>query len=100
MGDNNEPVSGMSQILWGNNLVGSQKKGQVIVGQYNEASDDSVLIVGNGTNEQRSNAIEVKTNGDVLIGGGCEVLTLSDNGDYVPVYTLSSSGNLAKVVTK
>ena len=43
---------------------------QTVIGTYNVQDDDALFIVGNGTsNTSRSNALVVKTNGDVYING-------------------------------
>lgn len=45
-------------------------KNQTAFGKYNATRDDALFIVGNGENhENRSNAFEVKANGEVVIGG-------------------------------
>jgi hypothetical protein len=41
---------------------------EIALGNYNKSSEDTLLSVGNGVDEEnRSNAFEVKSNGDVYI---------------------------------
>lgn len=42
-------------------------KNQTVIGVYNTESEDDLFIIGNGTETKRSNAVEVKNNGDVNI---------------------------------
>ena len=60
-------------------ILGPGTQSQVVVGQYNVADTNPLLIVGNGTSTgPRSNALVVHRNGDVNISG---VLRVPQSGD-------------------
>lgn len=98
VGSDNNNVANMNQLLWGDGLTGGAKVGQVILGQYNKVDNDAIFIIGDGTPDTKSNSLLVKSNGEVLIGGGYDLLTQNEN-EYVQVYTLNSDGKLIRATT-
>ena len=72
----------------------SQAPGSFSTGTYNSASSDSLFTIGNGSGyEDRSNALEVKTNGDVYLSGQL----ISDGTDIISY--IYDSYNYIKEIT-
>ena len=47
---------------------------QTVIGKYNEPDNDSLFIVGNGSDiNDRSNAFEIKTDGTIVLANGTEL---------------------------
>ncbi len=59
-------VSGNCSVAVGNNLNIARPE-QVVIGKYNRNKDDTIFEVGNGTSENRSNALEVYADGSVRV---------------------------------
>lgn len=61
--------SGYNVALFGSNLI-STGISQLIGGYFNEDNVDNILTIGNGTSDgTRSNALEIKKNGDAYLKG-------------------------------
>ena len=78
----------------------AQRSNQTVIGKYNIADTDGedetflgnyALIIGNGTNAQRSNALTVDWDGDVVASGD---ITCANIGDRKNVYGNSSTSNV------
>lgn len=70
-GGNDSETNHLNSIAVGRWLL-TGKSNQAVFGQYNDstANTDSLLTVGKGTsNTARSNAFDVKSNGNILVGG-------------------------------
>lgn len=55
-----------------------QNEGEIAMGAYNVSSNDTVLSVGNGTNESRKNAFEVKKDGSIYFQAGDKSVKLQE----------------------
>ena len=69
-------ATGVASIAAGYQTIASGDK-QVVVGKYNEETD-AAFVIGNGTEERRSNAFVVHWDGRVLAGAGELVATDSE----------------------
>lgn len=74
LGERNQ-VLAANAGAFGTRLI-ADKASQIAVGKLNARSDDAVFIVGNGSSV-RSNAITVKDNGTITVGGYDEDIMLS-----------------------
>ena len=71
----------------------TQAKHQIVLGKYNALDNNALFLLGNGTgNNERSNAIKVDANGDIVITGDVSVdgninstgsLTFQGDDDFV-----------------
>lgn len=69
-GSGNRAGKGTGSVAWGYGLISTRDE-QGVFGRFNMPDDDAIFIVGNGTSDDnRSNAIVVKENGNVLTHGG------------------------------
>lgn len=66
VGGMNNTIIYPSSIVLGTTLY-SKNSGQVVLGQYNSASEDATFIVGTGSSGVRQNAITAKTN-ELILG--------------------------------
>ena len=103
---NNEALGNYSSALGSDNIAAgnystatghgniSQAPGSFSTGTYNSSSSDSLFTIGNGSGyENRSNALEVKTNGDVYLSGQL----ISDGTDIISY--IYDSYNYIKEIT-
>lgn len=68
---------------------------------YGDASSDAFVVGGGSSPSNRTTAIRVDKNGEVLIGGGDEVYMMSpDTGDIIPVFMTGTDNRLKKVLIK
>lgn len=56
-----------------------QNEAEVAVGSYNLSSSDTLMSVGNGSQEQRKNAFEIKKDGGIYIYKDGAMIKLQDN---------------------
>lgn len=56
-----------------------QNEAEVAVGSYNLSSSDTLMSVGNGSQEQRKNAFEIKKDGGIYIYKDGVMIKLQDN---------------------
>lgn len=56
-----------------------QNEAEVAMGLYNLSSSDTLMSVGNGSQEQRKNAFEIKKDGGIYIYKDGAVIKLQDN---------------------
>ena len=56
-----------------------QNEAEVAVGSYNLSSSDTLMSVGNGSQEQRKNAFEIKKDGGIYIYKDGAMINLQDN---------------------
>jgi hypothetical protein len=94
----------------GNILIGSHLKsmsggtGQMILGKYNIDNPKASVIIGGGTSEaDRKNILTITHDGAIEfgdIGGGSNMVTTDNNGDYIDLYTESNASEDDKSVSK
>lgn len=98
---NNNILLGINNLNYGNNniLLGQGNKtiynNQIILGKYAEGNEDDLLTIGNGTEEERSNAFSIKENGDTYINGNLEL----SNEKYLNSFYSKGNLNLTKYTT-
>lgn len=76
----------------------SENDGEVAFGKYNISSEDSVLTVGIGDEENRKNALEIQKDGDIYI-----LVDSDDDGtpdERVNLQTIISTGGSADSLTQ
>lgn len=56
-----------------------QNEAEVAMGSYNLSSSDTLMSVGNGSQEQRKNAFEIKKDGGIYIYKDGAMIKLQDN---------------------
>ena len=56
-----------------------QNEAEVAMGSYNLSSSDTLMSVGNGSQEQRKNAFEIKKDGGIYIYKDGAMINLQDN---------------------
>lgn len=76
--------------MFGHNLI-SRREGQVVLGQFNRRDDNAILVVGGGSSvNDRRNLITVREDGQIEFGaegGGTNLVTQDENGNYVDMFT-------------
>ena len=76
----------------------SENDGEVAFGKYNVSSEDSVLTVGIGNEENRKNALEIQKDGDIYI-----LVDSDDDGtldERVNLQNILSTGGSADSLTE
>lgn len=76
----------------------SENDGEVAFGKYNVSSEDSILTVGIGDEENRKNALEIQKDGDIYI-----LVDSDDDGtpdERVNLQNIISTGGSADSLTE
>ncbi len=82
-------------LIQGSNLI-AEKDNKVVLGEFNEANSDSLLIVGNGTSEEnRKNALEITGEGDLkYLDKNKNLVSLNKKLDDIKLNNLLASKQL------
>lgn len=71
-------------VAEGLGVIAGLKQGQVVHGSYNLRNDNDLFIIGNGTDEEnRSNAMQVTTDGKILLENGTKTVATTEEVNSV-----------------
>ena len=69
IGTSNTIPEGLTQVFIAGHMCEGATSRQAVFGSYSNATAEDMLVVGNGNSAKRKNALEVKRNGNLVIGG-------------------------------
>lgn len=89
LGERNQ-VNAQNSGALGTRLI-TNKASQLAVGQLNAAADTAMFVVGNGS-DYRSNAMTVRENGEVTVGGQAYETTIYSDRIYTDDFNIRAAG--------